>query len=110
MNKFLYDTVFDENYESLDNISIEYYFTKYYNEDTRSFYYSISVDLINAKWAAAYTDISMAYYNLNDPIYFRGICLYNGDSPIIAEYFHKIAKYDTFTAVSYTHLTLPTIA
>jgi hypothetical protein len=96
-----YDTVFDENYESLDNISIEYYFTKYYNEDTRSFYYSISVDLINAKWAAAYTDISMAYYNLNDPIYFRGICLYNGDSPIIAEYFHKIAKYDTFTEYKY---------
>lgn len=96
-----YETVYNEGSNILDNIPINYYFFKYYNESTRSFYYSITLDPNSFLSFSAIGDISIAFYSLNDPVDFRGICLYDGDSDLIANYFKEATKYDTFTEYKY---------
>ena len=97
-----YSTVYKKDHEVFENIQMEYTFTKYFDKETLSFNYCIIVLPSFIGWPESYySDINMSFYSLHQPAYFRSICLYDGNSKIIADFFEKITKHEIFIEYKY---------
>ena len=86
------------------DLCVTYIFSKYFNEKTLTFCYNLSVNFRPGQLKTLHTNngsVFMAFHSMKCSIPHIEICLYDGDSGCVANYFNREMKYKKFVEYKY---------